>query len=114
VQPELGTYHVAGVSNGGLSAFRIALDHPADFRSVLAVPGYPLPEDEGRLDRLSGHRVWMVVGELDEEWRAAAEQAREELKSLRIDATVTVAAGDGHIVDNYGGADFFDFLDASR
>jgi dipeptidyl aminopeptidase/acylaminoacyl peptidase len=41
-RPEGGTYHLVGVSNGGISAFRVATADPGRFRSLLVAPGFPL------------------------------------------------------------------------
>jgi poly(3-hydroxybutyrate) depolymerase len=38
---EGGKLHIAGASNGGLSAFHIAAMYPQYFRSVTGFPGYP-------------------------------------------------------------------------
>lgn len=41
VDPEGGTVHVAGVSNGGLSTFAVAALVPDRVQSLLVFPGYP-------------------------------------------------------------------------
>jgi predicted esterase len=114
VRPEQGHYHLAGISNGGLSAFRIATEYPERFVSLLALPGHPPDaEAESRLDRLTGIRVWMLVGSEDDEWREAAEATRETLRQKKVDATLTVYEGQGHILD-VDPAALYDFLDATR
>ena len=40
-KPEGNKYHVAGISNGGISAFRIATSYPERVHSLLALPGFP-------------------------------------------------------------------------
>ena len=45
VRPEGGYYHLAGISNGGLSAFKVANENPELFRSLLVLPGHP-PDGE--------------------------------------------------------------------
>jgi pimeloyl-ACP methyl ester carboxylesterase len=115
VVPEGGRFHLAGVSNGGLSAFRIALDHPELFRSLLVLPGFPPSgEDFDHLDRLAGIPVSMYVGENDTEWRAEAERTTEELRRLGGQVTLTVSPGEGHILQNVHPDELFDFLDAAR
>ncbi|MFQ5426880.1 MAG: hypothetical protein ACE5EV_07350, partial [Gaiellales bacterium] len=63
--PEGGRMHVAGISNGGLSSFRAAIDNPDLFSSLLVLPGFPPDEsDYEHLDRLAGSvPVTMYVGE---------------------------------------------------
>lgn len=34
-------FHVGGISNGGISAFTAALDHPDLFLSITVMPGFP-------------------------------------------------------------------------
>ena len=100
VRPEGGYFHVAGVSNGGLSAFKVATENPELFRSLLALPGHP-PDGESQegLGRIAATRVWMLVGSEDEDWRESAEATGERLSELRADVTVTVLEGQGHILD---------------
>src|SRR3954447_3048828 len=51
--PEGGQVHLAGVSNGGLSAFRAALDQPGLYLDLLTFPGYP-PEQSDDVAKLKG------------------------------------------------------------
>ena len=50
--PEGGKFHVAGVSNGGISSFRIATMMPEWFASITAVPDFPQTADFNQLDKL--------------------------------------------------------------
>ena len=94
----LGKFHVAGVSNGGLSSFRAALDHTELFHSLLVLPGFPPNEEDfGALDRLAGVLpVTLYVGENDGDWREAAERADRELRELGGEISLTVSSGEGH------------------
>ena len=40
-----GQFHLGGISNGGISAFTAALDHPDIFLSITVLPGFPRGED---------------------------------------------------------------------
>jgi predicted peptidase len=114
VRPEGGRFHLAGISNGGLSAFKVATENPELFRSLLALPGHP-PDGESQegLGRIAATRVWMLVGSEDEDWRESAEATGERLQELRADATVTILEGQGHILD-VDPSSLYDFLDGGR
>src|SRR2546430_12918597 len=47
-----GKLHIAGASNGGLSAFHIAAMYPQYFRSVTGFPGYLPDESESKMNAL--------------------------------------------------------------
>lgn len=114
--PEGDRFHVSGVSNGGLSAFRVALNDPELYRSVLAAPGHPPTEqDADRLDRLAGVMpVAMYVGESDSGWVESAQATEARLSELGGEVALTVSPGEGHILQNIGGAELYDFLDSAR
>jgi predicted peptidase len=58
--------HLAGHSNGAVSAFRAAIRFPELFASMTALAGCPVEsEDWDRLDRLRGLRIALVVGRSD-------------------------------------------------
>ena len=115
VEPEGGAFHLAGISNGGLSAFRIALDEPELFRSLLVLPGFPpRAEDFDRLDELVDIPVALYVGENDSDWRAEAERTAAELERLGGEVTLVVSPGEGHILGKVTGDELYDFLDAAR
>jgi dipeptidyl aminopeptidase/acylaminoacyl peptidase len=115
VEPEGDGFHLAGISNGGLSAFRIALDEPELFRSLLVLPGFPPhAEDFDRLDELVDIPVALYVGENDPDWRAEAERTAAELERLGGEVTLVVSPGEGHILGKVTGAELYDFLDAAR
>jgi hypothetical protein len=113
--PEGGTFHLAGVSNGGLSAYRIAIDAPGRVRSQLVAPGFP-PEDSDRakLRRLVRIPVAAYVGEQDAGWREASARTVTEINRLGGIATLTLSPGEGHILQKITAAQLFDVLDSSR
>jgi pimeloyl-ACP methyl ester carboxylesterase len=110
---EGGMVHLAGVSNGGLSAFRAALDHPELFLDLVAFPGYP-PEQSDDVAKLKRVPVAIWVGELDSGWRENAEATVAKLKALSGSAQITVVPGESHILASVGGKEYFDFLDRQR
>ena len=105
--------HLAGVSNGGLSAFRAALDQPGLYLDLLTFPGYP-PEQSDDVAKLKGIPVAIWVGELDSGWRESGEATVAKLKSLGSAAQITVVPGESHILESVGGKEYFDFLEQQR
>jgi len=112
-RPEGGKVHLAGVSNGGLSAYRAALDHPELYFDLLTFPGMP-PEQSDDVAKLKALPTADWVGELDSGWREAGEATIAQLKSLGDDAQITVVPGETHILESVGGKQYFDWLDQHR
>ena len=113
--PEGGRFHVGGISNGGLSSFRVAVESPERFASLTVLPGFPPTEDDlERLAALADVPVRMFVGETDTSWVRGAEQALEVLEAAGGDVELTIAAGEGHILRSLTGAELFDLLEAAR
>jgi poly(3-hydroxybutyrate) depolymerase len=99
-----GPIHVAGHSNGGISAFRAAVRFPDLFQSLTVLAGWPAdPGDFGRLDRLAGLRIAMFVGERDRDWREPMAFTHARLQKLGIAAEFTVVPGSGHGLEGAAG-----------
>lgn len=114
---ECGKFHVAGISNGGRSAFRFAVDWPERFLSILALPGYPPDQrDYEHLDRLQAMRVSMYAGENDPAWVEAMRRTEQLLKSLDIPVSFEVVPGEGHVIHRLeaDNTPLYDFLDSAR
>lgn len=80
---EGGKFHVAGSSNGGVSAFAAAVRHPEFFHSLTALAGFPVEDaDFDRLDRLKNIKVSMFVGANDQYWKEGMEKAGDRLRAL--------------------------------
>ena len=111
---EGGTFHLAGVSNGGRAAFIEALAHPDRYASLTVLPG--LLEDgtdPDRVQRLSKMPVTLYVGGDDEGWLRESERTYETLKASGIDATLIIREGEGHVVSIKPDV-LFDLLDSRR
>ncbi len=113
--PEGGKFHLAGISNGGISAFRIATLQPERFYDLLVVPGLPQSEDFERLEQLVDMPVRMFVGESDTGWLGPMQQAAQRLEELGGDVILEVIPGEGHVIQTLsGGERLFDILEANR
>lgn len=74
-----GKLHIAGHSNGGLSAFHIASKYPAYFATVTGYPGL-LDGQPSRLAALKPLCVFMHVGDQDSGWKDAMQQQADMLQ----------------------------------
>jgi len=115
IRPENGLVHLAGISNGGLAAFSLAIDQPGRFASLVVLPGAPADSASfDRLDRLKNVPVTMFVGENDTEfWLPQARQTADRLRELDFDHQLTVLPGQGHVLTIEPGQ-IFDALDIRR
>lgn len=116
VTVEGGRFHMAGISNGGLSAFRLAADQPDRFASIVAFPGFPRnDEDRAALADLTDIPVRMFVGETDTSWVTPMEETLQQLTDLGGDVTLEIMPGEGHVIRGLSdGVRVFDELDAAR
>jgi poly(3-hydroxybutyrate) depolymerase len=89
-------FHIAGHSNGGLSAFHIAAKYPQYFRTLTGFPGY-LPEDEN-VDVLKPMCIFMHVGERDLVWQGAMEPEMERLKERGFRIQYKVEPKEPHLI----------------
>lgn len=111
---EGGKVHLAGVSNGGKTAMRLATRHPARVASLLVLPGAPgAPEEWARLDKLKGMSVTMYVGEEDRVWLQECKKVQNELEQLGAKVSLHVLEGQGHVLKIEPSA-LFDDLEKSR
>lgn len=115
-QPEGGKYHLAGISNGGISAFRIAFNHPELIHSLLALPGLPRNEaDFQKLERLTDIPVAMFVGAQDTGWIGRMEETEAELSRLGGQVSLEIVPNEGHVIQSLdGGEELFALLEAYR
>ncbi len=112
-----GKLHIAGMSNGGLSAFHIAAMYPQYFLSVTGFPGYLIDATAARVRALSSMCINMHAGELDPDWRDAMKQQSEQFRALGYKVRFTVEQGQPHILQTLAGegaARLFDQFDEAR
>jgi poly(3-hydroxybutyrate) depolymerase len=91
-------FHVAGMSNGGRSAFHIAAMFPQYFRSVTGLPGYLPDATADRVQALAGMCIYMHVGELDTGWVDPMRQQASLFRGKGYRVSFTVEAGEGHVM----------------
>jgi predicted peptidase len=110
-----GKMHVAGFSNGGISAFFVASHYPQYFWSVTGLPG--LLEDAGgeTVKALKPMCLYMLVGGNDDGWRAAMEQQSKMFRKKGYTVEFHVEEGQSHVLNlgAEGDARLFDHLDAA-
>ncbi len=112
---EDGRMHLAGASNGGRSAFRVATQQPYQFQSLTVLPGYPpTAADAERLGRLRGMRVRMFVGGNDGHWVDRSKAAAKSLMDLDVDVELAVLDGEGHVPPSLDGDIMMGHLEALR
>jgi pimeloyl-ACP methyl ester carboxylesterase len=91
-------FHVAGMSNGGRSAFHIAASYPQYFRSIIGLPGY-LPEaTTERVAAIAKMCIYMHVGEFDTDWRDQMSEQASMFQSKGLKVHFTVEKGEGHVM----------------
>jgi poly(3-hydroxybutyrate) depolymerase len=95
--------HIAGMSNGGISAFFVAAAYPQYFWSVTGFPGY-LPDDTPqRIKAISKMCINMHVGELDTDWREDMQKQSEKFRAAGLKVRFTVEKGQHHILQTMAG-----------
>jgi predicted peptidase len=100
---ERGKFHVAGPSNGGLSAFHIASMYPQYFLSVTGFPGYLREESEARLKALESLCIYMHVGERDIEWQVPMQRQADLLRENGFHLRFTIEPEQGHGIQSLAG-----------
>ena len=114
-QIEGGRFHVAGWSNGGRTAFHVALGHASRVRSLVVLPGGPPTEnDVDRLGQLKGILVRMFAGERDTEWVRLMHDTEQRLKALEISVETTLLPGEGHVPPSLDGERIMTLLESLR
>ena len=113
---EGGRFHIAGISNGGISAFRIAEDYPKRFCSLAVFPGLPANvRDFERLADIVSMSMLLVVGEQDGRWVGRMQETQEKISALGGDAVLRVLPGVGHSVnDGFTAEELFSWFDQQR
>jgi predicted peptidase len=110
-------FYIAGMSNGGLSAFHIAASYPQYFLAVTGFPGYLPDATPERIGALRNLCINMHVGELDTGWRRSMEAQAAEFRAQGFTVHITVEKGQSHVIGTLmgeGSARLFQEIEACR
>lgn len=110
-----GKFHVAGMSNGGLSAFYVASAYPQYFWSVTGFPGYLPDATAAHVNALAKMCINMHVGELDSGWLQAMQEQAAQFRAKGFTVKFTVEKGQSHVIGTLtgaGAARLFDEIEA--
>jgi predicted esterase len=111
-------FHIAGPSNGGISAFHVASLNPDYFLSITAFPGYLWEETPAHIQAISKMCISMFVGELDPMgWQPLMQKQAAEFRAKGMTATYTVEKGQPHRLDTLAGPNagrLFDLFDQAK
>jgi len=106
--------HIAGMSNGGISAFYVATSYPRYFLSVTGFPGYLPDATAQRVGALAGMCVNMHVGELDTGWLEDMQRQAAQFRAKGMTVRMTVEKGQSHVIRTLtgdGAARLFDEIE---
>ena len=92
----VGKIHIAGHSNGGLSAFHVAAEYPSYFSTVTGYPGLYEEIDGAPMGVLRPLCLYMHAGDRDEEWSTAMRQQMEEMRGAGYRIKFTLEKGQAH------------------
>jgi predicted peptidase len=99
-----GKLHVAGNSNGGLSAFHIAARYPKYFVSVTGFPGFLEGATAAQVAALKPLCIYMHVGDQDPSWLSEMRTQAQELRQMGFKIHFTVEKDEPHVIRGLGGA----------
>ena len=101
---EEGQVHLAGISNGGIGAFRALARFPDLWASILTFPGAALQEDMPKvLEAARGKPVTMYAGELDGKgYEKTAQRMAAIFQESHVPCTFHLMKGEGHIMSLSG------------
>ena len=91
-------FYVAGMSNGGISAFHIAASYPQYFSSVTGFPGYLPDATETRVKALAHLCIYMHVGEFDSGWLNTMQEQAAAFRARGYTVRMTVEKGENHVI----------------
>ena len=94
-----GKLHVAGHSNGGLSAFHVAALYPRYFATLTGYPGLLDAGDVSRAAAIKPLCIFMHVGDMDEGWRRAMQEQSDTLKKQGYRIRFAVEKNQVHRLD---------------
>jgi poly(3-hydroxybutyrate) depolymerase len=91
-----GVMHIAGHSNGGLSAFHVASRYPKYFSTVTGYPGLLDGPDTARADAVKDKCLFMHVGDQDPGWMPAMQEQAKDLSKRGFKIRISVEKNQVH------------------
>jgi poly(3-hydroxybutyrate) depolymerase len=91
-----GKFHVAGHSNGGLSAFHVAARYPQYFTTLTGYPGLLDGPDVTKMAALKPMCIFMHVGDQDSGWMTSMQRQADDLKKQGFKIQFTVEKNQVH------------------
>jgi poly(3-hydroxybutyrate) depolymerase len=110
-------FHMAGVSNGGISAFHIAASYPQYFWSITGLPGFLEDATPARVRAISKMCINMYAGELDTSWADEERQQSAQFRAQGMNVQFSIEKGEGHVMrtlDGEGAGRLFDQFEQAR
>jgi poly(3-hydroxybutyrate) depolymerase len=96
-------FHIAGLSNGGISAFHIAAMYPEYFLSVTGFPGFLQDATPEHVRAISKMCINMYVGALDKEWLGTMQKQAAAFRAVGMNVQFSVENGQSHRVGTLEG-----------
>lgn len=94
--------HLGGVSNGGISTFKAALERPDLYLSLTVLPGFADPYAD--LSPLRDLRISLYVGETDGRWVVSSQLTYDALlRTGHTDSQLEILTGEGHLIQTLAG-----------
>ena len=110
-------FHIAGRSNGGISAFAIAALNPEYFISITGFPGFLDELFPSRVEAISKMCIYMHVGQFDSDWRENIRDQSEFFREEGMKVQFYLEEGQEHSIETLAGegsARLFDHFDEAR
>jgi enterochelin esterase-like enzyme len=110
-------FHIAGMSNGGISAFHIAASWPLYFWSVTGFPGFLPDATPERVNALAKMCINLHAGEFDTGWVKTMEEQAAQFRSSGLTVRMTIEKGQNHVISTLtgeGAARLFQEIEDSR
>ena len=98
-----GKFHIAGVSNGGLSAFHLAASYPQYFWSVTGLPGFLDHATPERVRALAKLCINMYAGENDTDWLESEREQAAQFRAQGFTVEFSEEKGEGHVMRTLDG-----------
>ena len=93
-----GRMHIAGLSNGGISAFHVAARYPQYFSTLTGYPGLLDGGDVRLASAIKPMCIFMHAGDRDTSWRSALEAQSKELAARGFSVRFGVEKNEDHVI----------------